>query len=149
MRTLEYAIEKLFLKVGGVAFPDYIPGFWGRSIEHPKHVAPPEALGRVVRIAFLIGMLMMFAVQRHPLHRAALHGKRAGESKEVLQKLGTLKRAVCQQPVIADANSQAAANKMQQHGHGNGSPISLPENSHHAQMKCREKDDSEYVKLIT
>src|SRR5260370_4974759 len=142
MRTLEYGIEKLFLKVGGVAFPDYIPGFWGRSIEHPKHVAPPEALGRAVRIAFLIGMLMMLAVQRHPLQRAALHGKRAGESEEVLQKLGTFEGAVREQPVIADANSQAAANKMQQHGHVNGSPIRLPENIHHAPMKGREQDDS-------
>src|SRR5260370_17605788 len=111
MRTLEYAIEKLFLKVGGVAFPDYIPGFWGRSIEHPKHAAPPEALGRAVRIAFLIGMLMMLAVQRHPLQRAALHGKRPGEREEVLQKLGTFEGPLRQQPPIADPTSHTPANK--------------------------------------
>jgi len=56
----------------------------------PAHVCPQTAIARRVRIAFLVGILVMDAVCRNPGDGAALKSKRAAEGQEVLDPFWTL-----------------------------------------------------------
>ncbi len=50
--------------------------------ENPSHVRPPLAVDRRMRIAFLIRILMMNAVRRHPENRPAFQSKRRANRSE-------------------------------------------------------------------
>ena len=52
---------------------------------------------------------MVNPVRRHPEDRAALKGKRGAERQKILDPFVGFISTVSQQPVIAHANSQAAA----------------------------------------
>ena len=55
--------------------------------EDPAHVRPAGAFARRVRIAFVVGVLMMDAVRGDPEDRSALERQRAAEGQEVLDPL--------------------------------------------------------------
>ena len=75
--------------------------------EHPAHVRPEAAFTRRVRIAVLVGVLMMDAVRRDPEDRPAFERERPAQRQEVLDRFRGLEPAVGQQPVIADADAEA------------------------------------------
>ena len=68
--------------------------------------AHQRAFARRVRIAFLIGLLMMDAMRGHPEDRAALERQRAAEREEVLD------------PLVASCSRGASA--------GGGSAMPMP-----------------------
>ena len=77
--------------------------------EDPAHVRPERAFARRVRIAFLIGLLMMDAMRRDPEDRTALERERAADREKVLNELGRLVAAMRQQPVIRHPDAEHAA----------------------------------------
>ena len=73
--------------------------------ENPAGVGPPGAVVRSVRVAFVVGVLMMDAVGSYPEDRAAFKGEAAAGADEVLDPLGSLVAAVREQAMIGDADA--------------------------------------------
>ena len=69
---------------------------------------------RRMRIAFVIGMLVVNAVRGDPEDRSALKRERAADREEVLDPLRRLVAAVRQQAVIAHADAEAAGDPPQE-----------------------------------
>ena len=61
---------------------------------------------RRVRIACLIGFLMVNPVRRHPEHRAAFQRHRGANRQEVLDESGKFIGTVRVQAMVAKANAQ-------------------------------------------
>ena len=72
------------------------------------------SIGRV-RIAFLVGELMMNAMRRHPENRTAFERERGAHRQEIFHPLGSLVAAMGQQAVIAHADAEAARDPPQEH----------------------------------
>src|SRR5690348_3180646 len=66
-----------------------------------------------MRITWLVGILMMNAMRCHPKYRSALKCQGCAERKEVFHPFWSLVASVCEQPVIAHANSEASGNPPQ------------------------------------
>ena len=81
--------------------------------EDPAHVGPEPAVARRVRIAVVVGVLMVHAVRGDPEDRPALERQRAAEREEVLERLRRLVAAVRVQPVVAEADAEADRNPVQ------------------------------------
>ena len=69
-----------------------------------------------MRVALFIRELMMDAVRGHPENRTPFQSRGSAESQEILQPPRGAIAAVGQQPVITDADPQAARNPPQQAG---------------------------------
>src|SRR3954447_16570771 len=61
-----------------------------------------------MRIAFLVGVLVVDTMRRNPEERTAFERERGAEGKEVLDGLVRLVAAMSQQAVIAHADAEAA-----------------------------------------
>ena len=75
--------------------------------EDPAHVGPEPAVMRRVRIAVLVGVLVVHAVGRDPEDRPALERQCAADREEVLERFRGLVAAMRVQPVIAEADAEA------------------------------------------
>ena len=91
---------------------------------------------RRVRIAFLIGMLMMDAVRGDPEDRSAFERERAADRQEIFHPLRSLVAAVRQQAVIAHADAQAAGNPPQEHRDEECLPGEEEQCGDRANVKC-------------
>ena len=80
----------------------------GFAAHDPAHVRPEAAVARAVRIAGLVGELMMHAVRGHPEDRPALERQRGAGGEEILKPLGALETAMRQQAVIAESDAETA-----------------------------------------
>src|SRR5204863_4817607 len=88
----------------------------------PNHVAPPSTIVRRMRIAFLIAVGMMFTMVRHPNYRGAFAGKSAEKGEEPFHGPIRLKTAVREQPMVSQANTQAAGQPIQTNEQRHGFP---------------------------
>ena len=84
--------------------------------QDPAHVRPEAAVARRVRIAVVVGVLVVDAVRRHPEDRPALERQRAADRQEVLEGLRRLVAAVRVQPVIAQADAEPDGHPVQRRG---------------------------------
>ena len=75
--------------------------------------AQKRAVARAVRIAFVVGQLVMLPVRRHPEDRSALERHRAADGEEILERLRRLEPAVRVQAVIAEADAEADGHPVQ------------------------------------
>src|SRR5208282_360274 len=87
----------------------------GLSGQNPAHVRPPLAIDGRMRIAFLIGKLMMNAMRRHPEDRSAFESEGRTRGEEVFDPLRSLIAAMREQPVVGHADAQAPRNPPQEH----------------------------------
>src|SRR5579862_9526351 len=78
--------------------------------QNPSHVGPPLAIERCVRIAFLIGELMMNAVSRDPENRSTFKGKSCTDGQEIFHPLRSFVSAMSEQAVVPHADAKAAGN---------------------------------------
>ncbi len=92
-------------EVGGVAAEERGLRVQGAAGENPAGVSPPGAVVRSVRVAFVVGVLMMDAMGGYPEDGSALEGERAAHGDEVLDPLGGLVAAVREQAMIGDADA--------------------------------------------
>ena len=74
---------------------------------------PEPAVVRRVRIAVVVGVLVVHAVRRDPENRPAFERQRAADGQEVLERLRRLVAAVRVQPVIAEADAEADRHPVQ------------------------------------
>src|SRR5690348_11963328 len=75
------------------------------ACDDPAHVRPPGPFLRSVRIAWVVAVLMMDAMRRHPGNRTAFQSQRSADSQEVLDGFRHLVTAVHQQAMITHANT--------------------------------------------
>src|SRR5512146_1435715 len=96
-------------------------------------------------VAFLVGILMMNAVRRHPEHRPAFQSKCAANRQDVLDPLGRLVSTVREQAVISHADSQAAGNPPKQSGQHQGLPAEHKQSNDGADVKCAHEKNGDWI----
>ncbi len=92
-------------EVGSVAAEQRGLGVEGATGDDPAGVRPPGAVVRGVRVAFVVGVLMMDAVGGDPEDGSAFEGEGAAGGDEVLQPLGRAVAAVREQAVVGHADA--------------------------------------------
>jgi hypothetical protein len=98
-------VDTVLGEIGGVAAEESGLGVEGSAGEDPAGVGPPGAVLRSVRVAFLVGVLMMDAVGGNPEDWTAFEGKAAAHSDEVLDPPGGLIAAVGKQAMVGHADA--------------------------------------------
>jgi len=83
---LEPLVEAVLKKVADVAIIGACVVDGRITDQKPAHVAPEKARARAMRVARLIRMLMVHAVDRNPLHWGALTAAGAQERQAVFQQ---------------------------------------------------------------
>ena len=61
-----------------------------------------------MRIAFVVGMRVMLAMNRDPANRVALQRERSEDGKEIFERLAQAHAAMRQHAVIAERHTQDA-----------------------------------------
>src|SRR5262249_2932995 len=108
-------VELVFAKVGNVRQQLRCVVVQGAPGYDPAYVGPEAAVVRRVRVARLVGILMMDTVDRYPEVRPALQGQRGAGGQEVFNPLVSLVAAMREQAVIANADPQASRYPVQKH----------------------------------
>jgi len=98
-------VDRVLGEVGGVAAEERGLRVKGAARKNPAGVGPPGTIVRSVRVAFLVGVLMMDAVSGDPEDGTALERETTAHSDEVLDPLGGLVAAMSQQAVIGHADA--------------------------------------------
>ena len=75
-------------------------------VQHPLAVGPPQATGRIVVVVWLVGELVVMAMQPHPFDWAALAGQGAHQHQQPLKPFRGNEAAVGDQPVQAEGHPQ-------------------------------------------
>ena len=101
-----------------------------------------------MRIALLIGVLMMNPVGRHPEDRSALKRQRSAESQEIFHPLVSLVSAMCEQPVIAHPDAQTPAEPPQENRQEKGFPGKKEKCCEGAHMKQRHESRCHPVHFV-
>ena len=112
------------------------------AAEDPAHVRPPRAFARRVRIAFMIGVLVVDAVRGHPEDRPAFERQRGAPGEEVLDPLVGLVAAVRQQAVIAHADAQHARDAVQRERREHRATIDVEERGDRASVEAQSSPAS-------
>src|SRR5262249_45269151 len=110
---IEKADDRIFHEIGGVVLAHVVVPLAAEVRHEPKHVAPQAAIARRMRIAFLVAMRMMLAMVGNPNHRRAFAGQTAEERDQPFDRAISLKAAVSEQAMIAEANADAAGKPIQ------------------------------------
>jgi len=98
-------VDRVFGEVRSVTAEEGSFRVQGASGENPAGVSPPGTVVRCVRVAFLVGVLMVDAVGGYPEDWAALEREAAAHGDEVLDPLGNFVAAMGQQAVIGHADA--------------------------------------------
>ena len=108
-RLVEQAEERILEQVFSIGLHHLLPLRILRPREHPKHVAPPSAVVRRVRIALLIAEAMVLAVHGDPGDGRTFSGQGSQQTEQAADPRKRLKTAVGQEAMVAQANPQAAS----------------------------------------
>src|SRR5215472_7764617 len=92
-----------------------------------------------MRIAWLIGVLVVNAVRCHPEERTALKRQRGAHCKKILHPFVGLVAAVSEQTVVAHADAQTARHPIQEKRQGQPLPAEHEQGNHGSNMKRRHK----------
>src|SRR5579862_5040650 len=114
----------------------------------PAHVRPEAAIARRMRITLYVGILVMYAVCRHPEKRAAFQRQRGAERQEILHPFMGLEAAMREQTVISNADSQASRNPPQYHCSEKSLPCKHEERSDRANMKSDHEKRGELANRL-
>ena len=76
--------------------------------DQPADVGPETAFAGRVRVAFLVGVLMMHAVDRDPEDRSAFQGERGADGEKVLHPFGSFVAAMREEAMVAHAYAEAS-----------------------------------------
>ena len=106
----------------------------------PAHVSPESPFAGRVRVAFLVGVLMMLAVRGDPGDRAAFQRQGTADGEEVLHPVGCLVAAMGEETMVAHTYSKASSNPPQKNGDEEGFPTKHEKRGDGAEMD-RDHDD--------
>src|SRR5580692_9794685 len=107
-------------------------GFPGQN---PAHVRPPLTVDRRVRIAFVIGKLMMNAMRGYPEDWSAFKSQSCAGCEEIFDPLRSSVTAMREQPMVAHTNAQASRNPPEEHRHQKSFPGKEEECGNRPHMK--------------
>ena len=108
--------------------------------DEPADVGPETAFVGRVRVALLVGVLMMLAVDGDPEDGAAFQGERGAEGEEILHPLGGLVAAMREEAMVAHAYAEASGDPPQEHGDEEGLPMKHEERGDGAEMECKHDE---------
>ena len=111
----------------------------------PAHVRPEAAIARRVRIAFHVSILVMDAMRRYPEKRSAFQRQRGAEGDEIFEPLISLEAAMREQPVISNADAQAAGNPPQKQRDEKSLPGKHEKRCDRAYVKCHHEKSCEFA----
>ena len=111
----------------------------------PAHVRPEAAIARGMRIAFNVSILVMDAMRRHPEKRAAFQRQRGADGDEIFKPFIGLESAVREQPVISNANAQAAGNPPQKQRDEKSFPGKHKKRCDRAYVKCDHEKSGQFA----
>jgi hypothetical protein len=117
--------------------------------EDPAHVRPEGAFAGAVRVAFVVGMLVVDAVGRDPEDRATLEREGATDRQEVLHPLGGLVATMGQQAVIGHADAEAAGNEPHDDRGQHGAVVDVEKGGDGTDVERRHRDDRDPVVAVT
>ena len=106
--------------------------------QNPSHVGPECALARRVRVAFAIGFLVVNSMGCNPEDWPTFQCQRAANGKEILKKQRGRVRAMCVQPMVAHADTQASSHPIQKDRKGTSTPTEREEGGYGANVKERK-----------
>ena len=92
-------------------------GVEGAAGDNPSGVGPPGAVVRGVRVAIVVGVLMVDAVSGDPEDGSALESLGAAGGDEVLQPLGRAVAAMGEQAVVGHADAHVDGEEIGDAGH--------------------------------
>jgi hypothetical protein len=97
-----------------------------------------------MRIAFHVSILVMDAVRRYPEERAAFQRQRGAEGDEIFEPLVRLETAMREQPVVRNADAQAAGDPPQQQRDKKGLPGKHEKRCYGAYVKCDHEKSGQF-----
>jgi hypothetical protein len=128
-------VETIFGEIGDVTSERGGVVMHGFADEDPAHVRPPFAVERGMRIAFLVGELMMNAVRGDPEDRAAFQSESGADREHIFEPFGSLIAAMSEQAVITDADTETAGDPEKENREEQGLPGEKENGSQGAEMK--------------
>ena len=118
-------------------------GFTGQQ---PADVSPEATVVGRVWVAFLVGVLMMLAVDGDPEDGSAFEREGGADGEEILHPFGRLVAAMGEESMVAHADAEASGDPPEKHGDEEGLPMEHEERGDGADVERnhdqeREPDD--------
>src|SRR5437660_9903401 len=110
MPFADESVELVFTKVGNVWQKFRSVVVHGAAGNDPAHMRPETAVMGRVRIAFLISVLMMDAMDRNPKERPAFQRQSTADGQKGFHPFISFVTTVTQQAMVAHPNTEAAGN---------------------------------------
>jgi hypothetical protein len=132
-------------KVGSIAAEQSGLGVESAAGENPAGVGPPGTVVRGVRIAFLVGVLVMDAVGGDPEDGSALKREATAGCDEVLDPLGNTVSAVREQAVVGDADADVDGEEVHDEEYGQVGPREEKESRDGAHVEKAHGDGGDPV----
>lgn len=132
-------------KVGGVAAEESCFRVKGATGDDPTCVRPPCAVARSVRVAIVVGVLMMDSVSGNPEDGAAFEGHGSARGDEVLEPLGNTISAVGEQAVVGHADADIDGKEVHDGEYGEVLPGEAEERGDGADVEERHDDGGDPV----
>src|SRR5262245_7406230 len=107
--------------------------------QDPAGMGPPGALARRMRIAFVIGMLVMDAMRGYPENGPPFERERATPRQDVLDPFVRLISTVGKQPVITHTDAQHASDDVKNQRREDGASIDEEKCGESADVKARHR----------
>src|SRR5579863_501589 len=108
-------MELVFCEIGHVTRQGCGVVMHGLPGQNPAHVRPPLAVDGRMRIAFVVGILMMNAMRGYPENRSAFKSQSCARSEDIFHPLRSSVTAMGEQPMVAHTDAQASRNPPQKH----------------------------------
>lgn len=106
-------------------------------------MSPEAAVVGRVRVAFLVGVLMMLTVGGDPEDRSAFESECAADGEEILEPARCFVAAMREEAVVAHANAEAAGDPPQEHGDEEGLPMKHEERGDSADVERDHDEESD------
>ena len=133
-------VELVFAEVGDVG--EELGGVvvHGLAGDEPADVGPESTFAGRVRVAFLVGVLVMLAMGGDPEDGAALESEGGADGEDVLHPSGGFVAAMGEEAMVAHADAEASGNPPEKHGNEEGFPTEHEERGDGAEME-RDHDE--------
>src|SRR5579884_680646 len=141
-------IELVFREIGHVVRQGRSVVVHGSAGQNPPHVCPPLAIYGRVRIAWLVGILMMNAMRCNPEYRPTLKCQGCADGKEVFNPFWGPVASMGEQPMIAHTNSETSRHPPQEDRHEECFPRKEKQSRKRSDVKCDHEKGGNPVNLI-
>ena len=122
MIFVEQDVEPVLPQIGGVFGNNPCQPIKGLSEEDPANMRPPHTVTRGMRIAIVVGLLMVDAMGSDPGDGTAFERKAAANRQKIFQETGRLVGAMGVQAMIAQTDAEACSHPIEENGDSQISP---------------------------